>query len=387
MPLVFVHGVNVRKDANYVVNEEARNGLFRKYALSAMASDPSQVTIENPYWGEFGAAPAWNGGSLPDDKYENFGEADSVFEEILTDLAWDIQAQAPDKVLLTLANKSLERAVDCLWTAGAYTDSGAPVGAALANLSEKALMYARENPKPAWLDQVKDDDKFVEKLLTEVGAWKKPAQSSVESFGISDVWNHLKTAAGQLAQRGEAFIINPLVRTVRPWVNAKITIFLGDVFVYLKTRSEDNGGQIVGEVLNAFRRADKARNANDSKLIIVAHSMGGNITYDILTSFEPDLHVDLFLTVGSQVGMFEELKLFRASNPSVKAPATVPMPKNVERWINVMDLNDILAYSTGKIFARSKDTKFDNQAPVWSAHSTYFSRPFFHERLHQRILE
>jgi hypothetical protein len=99
---------------------------------------------------------------LPDGKYEDFGEADSVFEEILNDLASDIQALAPDKVLLALAQISLERAVDCLWTAGAYTDSGAPTGAALADLSSKALLYARANPKPAWLGQVKDDDQFVE---------------------------------------------------------------------------------------------------------------------------------------------------------------------------------------------------------------------------------
>jgi hypothetical protein len=46
-----------------------------------------------------------------------------------------------------------------------------------------------------------------------------------------------------------------------PWVNAKVTIFFGDVFVYLKTRNEANGGPIVGEVLDAFRRAEKARNA------------------------------------------------------------------------------------------------------------------------------
>ncbi len=120
----------------------------------------------------------------------------------------------------------------------------------------------------------------------------------------------------------------------------------------------------------AFRRAEKARNANDSKLIIVAHSMGGNITYDILSSFAKDLHVDLFLTVGSQVGMFEELKLFKASDPGVKGPATVPRLKNVDKWINVLDPNDVLSYSTGKIFASSKDTTFDNQAPVWAAHTT-----------------
>jgi hypothetical protein len=43
--------------------------------------------------------------------------------------------------------------------------------------------------------------------------------------------------------------------------------------------------------------------------------------------------VDLLLTVGSQVGLFEELKPFKNSNRAVRASAVVPKPANVGRWI------------------------------------------------------
>jgi hypothetical protein len=387
MPLVFVHGVSVRESPQYSLSLQARDALFRKYALGAIAKDTSKVTIENPYWGKFGADPAWNGGSLPDGQYEAFGEGDSVFEQILDELAPDIQAQGPDKVLIALAQVSLERAVDCLWTAGAFTDSGTPSGQALADYSSKALSYARTNQHPAWLATVTTDDAFVERFLTELEAWKPPTPSGIESFGISDIWNHLKTTAMELGRRAAAFVVNPAVRTVRPWVNAKVTLFIGDVFIYINSRKPNDGGPIIREVMGAFERAAKARTSVDDKLVIVAHSLGGIISYDVLSSFAKNLDVDLFVTVGSQVGMFEELKLLKGSDPNIKAPATIPLLNNVKRWINVMDPNDVLAYSTGKIFANSTDTKFDNKVPVWAAHTTYFSRPLFHERLHEHILE
>ena len=65
----------------------------------------------------------------------------------------------------------------------------------------------------------------------------------------------------------------------------------------------------------------------DEKLIIVAHSMGGNIVYDILTHYMPDLVCDLFLTVGSQVGLLEELKLFHASDRAIPTKERPKVPR------------------------------------------------------------
>lgn len=386
MPLVFVHGVSVRDGEGYAENQKTRDGLFRQFALKNVILDPAKALIENPYWGKFGADPAWKGASLPDKKYETFGVSGGVFEEILVDIAGDIQIPAEDRVLVTLARTSLERAVDCLWTSGAFTDTGSSVADSLAEQSVAALRYAQEIQHPAWLMNVSDDDQFIETLWNEVDAWNS-SKKTVETFGTSDVLNHLKVAAKNLADSATALVVNPAIRSIRPWVNSRVMLFLGDVFVYLKSRDESGGGQIVAEVKAALERAEKARNSDDKLLIVIAHSMGGNITYDILTSFSPAVEVDLFLTVGSQVGMFEELKLFKNSNGSIKTPAHVAKPANVKKWVNVMDLSDVLAYATSPIFADSFDTKIDNQAPVWSAHSMYFYRPSFHRRLQLRLKE
>jgi hypothetical protein len=80
------------------------------------------------------------------------------------------------------------------------------------------------------------------------------------------------------------------------------------------------------------------------------------------------------------------LKLFKASDKNVKKPAKVRRPPGVKRWINVIDPSDPLGYAVADIFDDTIDTSFDSEVPVWGAHTSYFVRPVFHERLRARIL-
>ena len=279
----------------------------------------------------------------------------------------------------------------------AHTDSDEPVGEDLGTAAKTALEYAESNPRPAWLAQVTNDDEFTEKLLDAIEDWsagRSGADASgkprIESFGGKKLWNHFKASVTNLASRTAGLAVNPVTRAARPLLHHKLSLFLGDIFVYLDCRKDGHRDSITAEVVNALKAADAARKPNiDEKLIIIAHSMGGNITYDILTSILPKLQVDLYVTVASQVGLFEELKLFRASDKNVTlgSKQRAKNPLGVTRWINVMDPSDVLAYSTGKIFEASEDKRFDTHAPVWSAHSMYFYMPTFHQQLHKRLLE
>lgn len=394
MPIVFVHGVNTRKDASYSENERVRDELFRKFALDGIAADPQQATILNPYWGDAGASFAWKHASLPDDQYESFGSQGSPFETVLTE-SGPRRPTNPATPVLDTARESLARGVDCLWVAAAFTDdAGTDVAAPLAVLAWKAAAYAEANPKPAWLAQVSTDDEFVDRLLQELDKYTPadaPAapsnQDAVESFGVNDVWNHLKTAVTNIGNAAAGMVVNPLVEQVRPIVHHKASLFIGDVFVYLKSRGDiGTEGPIVSTVKQALEAGAAAKKAGvDDKLLVVAHSMGGNIVYDILSYYAKNIEVDLLLTVGSQVGMFEELKLFRASDPAIVGPKRVPPFPNVKRWINVLDPSDVLAYATSRIFDGNFDTKFDTGAPVWSAHGMYFYKPNFHRRVAARL--
>jgi hypothetical protein len=416
MPLVFVHGVNNRKDTEYDNREKLLDQYFKQIALLDVVPDPSKVTIKYPYWGQFGARLLWAGASLPLEQNEAFGGAEEVFSAILSELAPDVIAPA-NQMLLTLARQELARAVDCLWAAASQTPTGpGETPAAVAAAARKSLAYARANPQPAWLGQVTNDDQFVERLLTEVDNWAPPA---TESFGggLGAVWNRVKNAAGRLkdaakgavqavggavAKAGTAAtdfgkaaagaVINPVVRKARPGLNLQASLFLGDVFQYLQQRDEPGGGKILNEVLAALDAGHAARQPGDSQLIVVGHSMGGNIAYDILSRLRTDMVCDVFVTVGSQVAEFAELGLLKAVMPQVdltkpdeKRPLATITP-NIKRWINVFDTADLFGYSAARVFGGTEDYAFSSNVTAFTAHSMYFYRPRFYQRLRARIL-
>jgi hypothetical protein len=107
---------------------------------------------------------------------------------------------------------------------------------------------------------------------------------------------------------------------------------------------------------------------------------------DLLGHFRPDLAVDLFVSVGSQVAHFEELKLYRASDSNVGPPKKATTPANILRWVNVYDEVDIFSYAVNRVFDRvDVDARYDTETYVVKAHSAYFEQERFYLRLAERI--
>ncbi|MEU7894768.1 hypothetical protein AB0B45_18145 [Nonomuraea sp. NPDC049152] len=106
-------------------------------------------------------------------------------------------------------------------------------------------------------------------------------------------------------------------------------LFCPEVAAYLTDAARrERCRQDVAEVLR--RRAPK---------VVVAHSLGSVVAYETLHA-NPDIEVDLLITLGSPLGMrnvvFEHL-----------LPAPVnglgERPKGVRRWVNIADKDDIAA--------------------------------------------
>jgi hypothetical protein len=76
MPLVFVHGVNVRYDPSDDPDVNARTAMFRDFVLPRLSSAHRTTSIFNPYRGDRAAKFPWNHGALPIGSYEAFGEGD-----------------------------------------------------------------------------------------------------------------------------------------------------------------------------------------------------------------------------------------------------------------------------------------------------------------------
>lgn len=94
------------------------------------------------------------------------------------------------------------------------------------------------------------------------------------------------------------------------------------------------------------------------------------------------------ITVGSQVGLFEEMKLYVASRPEVPPDppsGRVPRPASVTRWLNVFDTNDVLSYRLEPVVSGVHDFHYDTGYSLLSAHGSYFMRPSFYKRLAARL--
>jgi hypothetical protein len=435
MPLVFVHGVNVREGTKpeekkqFKEGIDARDHLFRAISMAAVVPPPAHLHIENPYWGEHASRFTYDLVSVPTSDVETFGPTDETLAQVLRetvplDVAMKIQktAGAETMLLVTLArDHSIVHAVDVIVAAAAVrgaTDNEPRKNEELALFAAKAMAFAESHPDTSWLEakdpatgeaRLKSDSDFLEELTRRVkGA--DVQTTGVETFGSGGILDRLKSAAqglanvakktlkaavGAVAGAAVGAVVGggpeALVRSLRPTATRRAGIFLGDVFTYLAKRgSAERPGDIVSVVTKALDDAQSLKTVQDSRLIVIAHSMGGNIVYDILTHYRVGFEVDLLVTVGSQVGLFKELRLYMedtGSGPNNPHPQRIGKPAKVGTWLNIFDPVDFLGFAAEGVFDNVKDFAFSNQVGPLDAHSLYFYRPLFHERLRARLLE
>ncbi|MEU6456663.1 hypothetical protein [Streptomyces sp. NPDC047065] len=292
--------------------------------------------------------------------------------------------------LTTLARASLADTIDLLWSV-AMDEADAAGASALAALAVQAMVRAERDL--TWDAAGGDDEQLLEWLLQTPSSDRVSGVPAVERFGSARqpeerkaAWR-LHEAVSRIAfsaARGSSTAARALWR--ESW-HARGSIFLGDVLTYLRQREQSGpDGPIAAKIGRALAEGARLRTTDDPALVVVAHSMGGNIVYDLLSHLRPELECDVLVTVGSQVGVFAELGLL----PAVSAPADpkadrVPALANVGSWINVYDPNDPLAFVTAKIFAGSEDFAYSTGRGLRSSHSAYLRRPSFHHRLAERL--
>jgi hypothetical protein len=345
MPIVFIHGVATRHGAEYDKGVALRDALLRRYVYEHLHLD-SAVPVTNAYWGDDASKFRWNHASLPTEGVEAFGPEVPLADVILAEFV-DAELDRDDIALVSIAAADPEYAFDVLWIAAATaaSDEDADVLAELAHRAS-GLIHGVDTDG---LSAAADDEAVVEAFVAMFGPARSPASN--ESFGADEVANRLseglirvRGSAGRLLGRGAT-------KLLRSKLHERGALFIGDVMNYLNERgpTRADAGPIATSVMNAIDHA--TANAPNTPLVIIAHSMGGNIAYDVLSHFRPDLECDLLLTVGSQVGLFEELCLLARGKhercPDLQRVGKLP---NVRRWVNVFDYNDVLGFAASKIF-------------------------------------
>jgi hypothetical protein len=362
--------------------------MWQAFLAPAVNVVPGSLTVLDPYWGGVAAEFAWNHASLPGSDEERFGGSDGeeLVAELISSAIEGRDGQVSDQAPLTdlARHRGLIDAVDLLWAAAMDRSAAAEAGE-LAGLAVAALAYAERHPRPGWLGAVGDDREFLARLLDEAVP-AVPAGSETFGGGAGGrraAVGRLREGLGRVASAVPRGATTGVLKLTRSRTHRSVSVFLGDVLCYLRQR-EANGAQapIASTVAAAIEEASRARTADDSSLVVVAHSMGGNIVYDLLSHLRTDLTVDILVTVGSQVGVFAELGLLPAvSPPADPAVDRVPPLPNVGRWLNVFDGNDVLAFTAGRIFHAAEDFRYSTGRGLLHAHSAYFLRPSFHRTL------
>lgn len=414
MPFVFVHGVNTRAGDAYDKGVNARHKFLSQVTFPKLAfSQTKRLAFYDPYWGGEGAKPRWQNRSMPryGDKFEAMGAAENAIADTVNS---KIDFTTNDKaIILKIARKNgITAALDVLMLQlvreGAteadlkeFTPAGSSVG-----------RFAKENEFPNWLTEVDDDDTFIYRLSREVE--KSNAHPGAAAMGFGNVWERLKETAARIGNSVDDRTSQAILTLAREKLQEQATLFLGDAFVYFKNRWIDkdkarrkpeapvdpvairNGlvsDVIPSIVLQALLDGNNARTKDDPYLIVMAHSMGGNIMYDLCTDFlsyvNPRFDIDLLITVGSQFSMFQEIDMFSG----VKLPqqigkdSRISKPTIIRKWINCFDKNDIFGYNASAIFDDVEDFEYDTGFGVTGAHGGYFERFSFYDRLGIRIAD
>lgn len=379
MAIVFIHGVATRSGASYKRDVLARNALFKSYLNVQLGLGLDRDPI-NVYWGEYGAQFRWDQASLPRGEVESFGTL--PYDDLLA-VALEGYPASTDSSLCLVASESVERAIDLLWMDVAPHLASAEEAYEFGNMARLATDHITELNLDQDLAAIKNDLEWLGILVEKLNKLADKPAGYEESFGgnsfvqqLTESIDRMRSSAGRLS--GKA-----VTHTLRERINQTTAIFFGDAFVYLDKRgTKKEPGQIIECIVRELENIP-----SNEPLDLIAHSLGGLIAYDILSYYRPDIKVRNFVTIGSQVGFFEELCLLKRSEGGQcnVGPGRTPELKNINRWINVFDKCDFLAFATEAIFSNSEDYQYSTGKGVFTAHSSYLNRPSFYRRLAERI--
>jgi len=187
-----------------------------------------------------------------------------------------------------------------------------------------------------------------------------------------------------------------IMSDIRLPLNQMVARFFGDVLCYLNNRQSGNSpGPIPQRVIDELITAQKVKEQTGEPIVVLTNSMGGQIMYDVITYFLPrmaaqaDIRIDLWCSVASQIGLFEELGLFLTSSPEYSAETgkRVPFPDrhHLGAWINVWDVDDVISYTVGGIIEDAEDIPFHVGRPLLNEHLGYLQDERFYKLFAEHV--
>ncbi|MFK7600618.1 hypothetical protein ACI3L1_00255 [Deinococcus sp. SM5_A1] len=349
MSILYVHGVAIREGdqpqwetlkrvTHGALWDEVRTALQTHVAPSVNPADPQGVDISWVYWGDLGASLA----------YTNQGQPEWPPPErpLTLDAAALADSLERDLRPEVLADRWPEL-VEVCWAIA--QDAG--VRAAIANVPVAAQW-------PVALSAVR-------------------ARLDLDGAHLPQ---RLRLRRHQNMRRAMLDLRRPL--------EGFIPFFVGDALEYFTLRGTPRQpGPIAARVLAALKKSWHLSRERDEPLVIVTHSMGGQLIYDALTSFLPadpelsDLRAAVWCAAASQVGPCKALGLF-LDDQTGGGTALDASPHLGYFW-NVWSERDLLSFPAEGSVPGAHDTDFPLGGR--SPHMAYLQRPEFYRTLAARV--
>lgn len=116
-----------------------------------------------------------------------------------------------------------------------------------------------------------------------------------------------------------------------------------DVYYSSNVAGEDRSNYLAREAIRE-KLAETLRIHQNDEIMLIAHSMGSIIAYDVITKNVPDVPIDTFVTCGSPLGIPVIMNKIRTEQRKKDQPLRVP--ENItRRWYNLSDLTDRVAFN------------------------------------------
>ncbi|HVQ07429.1 MAG TPA: hypothetical protein VMS43_03245 [Allosphingosinicella sp.] len=395
MPIVFMHGVNTRDPKHFQPVHE----YLRRIVAPTITQDPDNVSIRAADWFQLCDPPKWGGISRP---ATLLGQGAEIERDELVDaiVAKIPSAPAPSSGFTSGQTSSpIQRArldqlsdddLADLITASVSSENVGGLQRARIGIAADRVVHS-----PAIRTQLSaaSDLQAQLKILSDAVQADVEQQSALVGQGALDFLRGMRDRLTESLSRvidspGAALSLS--AGEVRPKLNDFVTRFLGDVLFYMTRRGTAAvPGPIPRVLMDELVRAQANKEARGGEpIVLLTHSMGGQIAYDVLTSFLPasqsHTKVDFWCATASQVGFFEELNMFLASSSSFSKATGKPTPvvrTNLDHWWNVWDRNDIISFTTKGIFASGIDDEdYWSGMSLAAAHGGYLERPSFYRR-------
>jgi len=426
MDIFFIHGVNKRRELGHTfAGAEGSGGaddrFFRKYdaELEGMGEWLRRTCRESGlpeprlcpvYWGGHGArihfyerdgsmcrslvqSAARRGRVEFKRKGRPLGAAGAATDPELTRIADELELiagqlargsvtllellyAAPQPVLQTMLSPELDKQ-----QAGHERRQAA--SAAVAALARRVR---GDSPLRASLEQAAQtsDLDLVELLQRELSRSTGPRAQGIGSWAL--------TTMRRLASSN----ISSMLKA--PGVYLDASRFFGDSVRYFAGRGTPaEPGAIIRDVKDQIDEYLET-SSRSGPTIFITHSLGGALFYDLFTYFVPELRFDLWVSVGSQLAYYEDVKLLARSSAEAGAYFGRPV-EGVSRkvsaalppgaaWFNVFDARDPLAFGAEEVFANAQDLPVRLiDGDIATVHTAYFGDPQFYEGLKRAFSE